>query len=226
MFSVIFLPLLIHAVRDKKNNIFSLFGKTMSLPFGVFIPGIMTGWLNGYLNPEMTYNQRGFGGWPVTVYMLIFIFAVFLHSNKNCKEIILRYYRTALLFAVICTAILVYFWIGKYLEYLSTRYTIMQGICGFASWCFIIGLHGLFLKRFSFKNKILSYANEAVLPFYIIHQTVIIVIGYFVVMLESPVILKYLLIIFISLILTILLYEFAVRRWNVMRFLFGMKNMK
>lgn len=223
MFTVIFMPLLLYAVRDNENIIGSLFGKIISMPFGIFIPGIMIGWLNGYLNPEMTYNQRGFGGWPVSVYMLMFIFAVFLHSNKNCKEIIYRNFRSALLLAAICTGILVYIWIGKYPEYLSIEYTIMQGLCGYAAWSFIIGLHGLFLKRFSFKNKILSYANEAVLPFYIIHQTVIIVIGYFIVMTEFPVIVKYLLIIFISFILTIVLYEFAVRRWSVTSFLFGMK---
>jgi glucan biosynthesis protein C len=75
-------------------------------------------------------------------------------------------------------------------------------------------------------NRFLAYANEAVLPFYILHQTVIITIGYYVVQWNIDIALKYLIIASTSFIVIMAVYELLVRRFNVLRFLFGMKIKK
>jgi len=62
-----------------------------------------------------------------------------------------------------------------------------------------------------------------VLPFYILHQTVILSVAYFVVQWAIPDLLKWLIVVPVSFAIIMLLYEFLVRRFNVMRFLFGMK---
>ena len=64
------------------------------------------------------------------------------------------------------------------------------------------------------------------LPFYILHQTVIMSVGYFVVQWAIPDLLKWLIIVPVSFAIIMALYEFLVRRYNVMRFLFGMKPLK
>jgi hypothetical protein len=69
----------------------------------------------------------------------------------------------------------------------------------------------------------LGYANEAVLPFYIFHQTVLLAVGYFVLQWGLPDVLEWAVIAVISFSIIMALYEFAVRRFNLMRFLFGMK---
>ena len=61
------------------------------------------------------------------------------------------------------------------------------------------------------------------LPFYILHQTVLLSVGYFVVPLAIPDLLKWAIILLVSFALIMVLYEFLVRRFNVLRFLFGMK---
>jgi hypothetical protein len=53
-------------------------------------------------------------------------------------------------------------------------------------------------KFLSFSNRFLSYANEAVLPFYILHHLVIICVGFYVIQWDIPVPAKYLLIIVMS----------------------------
>jgi glucans biosynthesis protein C len=84
--------------------------------------------------------------------------------------------------------------------------------------------HTRFRKSILNRNaRFLSYANEAVLPFYILHQTVIIVIGYYIVQWDTGVGLKYLAISTASFIVIMLIYEILVKRFNVLRFLFGMK---
>jgi glucan biosynthesis protein C len=74
-------------------------------------------------------------------------------------------------------------------------------------------------------DKVRRYANEAVLPFYIIHQTVIVMIGFYVVKWEAGVMAKYLMIVMATFVITLLLYE-IVRRTNLTRSLFGMKLIK
>jgi len=69
----------------------------------------------------------------------------------------------------------------------------------------------------------LKYSNEAVLPFYILHQTVLLVIGYFVVQWVIPDLAKWAIIFVSSFIAIIMIYEFVVRRFNMMRVLFGMR---
>ena len=77
--------------------------------------------------------------------------------------------------------------------------------------------------RNGFFGRVLEYANEAVLPFYVIHQTVIVIIGFHVVKWAAGVAVKYFTISLASVAMTVLLYDVFVRRINITRFLFGMK---
>jgi hypothetical protein len=80
------------------------------------------------------------------------------------------------------------------------------------------GMHGL-----NRNTPFLRYANEAVLPFYVMHQSVLLVVGYFVVRWPVSDLAKFLIIGFSSLGIILGVYEFAIRRVNVLRFLFGMR---
>jgi len=65
-----------------------------------------------------------------------------------------------------------------------------------------------------------------VLPFYILHQTVIIIVGSYVVRWELNPALKYLVIILVSFTSVMALYDLLIRRINVLRFLFGMRAIR
>ena len=65
-------------------------------------------------------------------------------------------------------------------------------------------------------------ANEAVLPVYVIHQTVIVAIAYLVVSYPIAAGLKYVILATSALVVTLILFQ-LVRRTPVTRFLFGMK---
>ena len=78
----------------------------------------------------------------------------------------------------------------------------------------------------NFSNKALSYCSEAVLPFYILHQTIILLIGSFIVQWGLGIMLKYLIISTSSLVVIMAIYELFIKRLNALRFLFGMKTGK
>jgi glucan biosynthesis protein C len=68
-----------------------------------------------------------------------------------------------------------------------------------------------------------AYLNDAVLPFYVLHETVVVVVAYFVLAWRLAPGVQYLLIGVASLLVTLLLYELGVRRSPVTRRLFGLK---
>jgi hypothetical protein len=79
------------------------------------------------------------------------------------------------------------------------------------------------MKYLSRPTPLLGYANEAVLPFYIIHQPMLLAIGFFVVEWSLPDPAKWLVIALAALSTVLVIYEFAIRRMNPVRLLFGMK---
>jgi glucan biosynthesis protein C len=68
-----------------------------------------------------------------------------------------------------------------------------------------------------------AYANDAVLPFYVLHETVIVVVAYHVLGWPVGAGVQFLLIGFASLAATLLVYDLAIRRSPAIRFLFGLK---
>jgi hypothetical protein len=65
-----------------------------------------------------------------------------------------------------------------------------------------------------------------VLPFYILHQPVILILGYFVIPLPLTILAKYLIIASTAFGITLGMYELGVRRVNPIRLLFGLKPRK
>ena len=99
----------------------------------------------------------------------------------------------------------------------------VQAFRGLLAWCWIIGLLGLGLRFLNFNKKFLVYANEAVLPFYILHHTIIYIIGFYVIQWSSRIGTKYFIIAIVSFAVIMAIYEILIRRVSVLRILFGMK---
>jgi peptidoglycan/LPS O-acetylase OafA/YrhL len=94
---------------------------------------------------------------------------------------------------------------------------------GVISWCMLIAILGYGNQYLNYSNRFLKYQSEASYPVYILHQTVVIAIGYFVIRWGMGPIPKFLIIVISSLLVTFGLYEIAVKRTNITRFLFGMR---
>jgi peptidoglycan/LPS O-acetylase OafA/YrhL len=95
-----------------------------------------------------------------------------------------------------------------------------------SSWFAVVFMLSLGAKYLKFNNKVLAYANEAVLPLYLLHHTVILCVGWFVIQWNLGILPKFLIIAVVSFPLMLLLYELLVRRFNVVRFFFGMRPKK
>jgi hypothetical protein len=109
--------------------------------------------------------------------------------------------------------------------YGAPRYAQIFAVFGISGWCWVLAIFGFGMKHLTRSTPFLQRANEAVLPFYVLHQSVLIVVGYFVVQWDIPAGLKWLTIAPLSFAIIIGLYE-IIRRVNVLRFLFGMRPLR
>ena len=90
-------------------------------------------------------------------------------------------------------------------------------------WGWALFVLALAMKHLNFSNKLLVYGNETIMPFYLLHQPVIIVVAYFVVPWEVGILVKILVIGISSLLIALGLVELLIRPFKPMRRLFGMK---
>jgi hypothetical protein len=102
------------------------------------------------------------------------------------------------------------------------RYSVTVFVRSSNSWFWLVAILGFGSRYLNFHNQVLRYAREAVLPFYILHQTVIVVIGFYIANWETSVMVKYLALSTSSFVVIMALYEWLIKRLNVLRFLFGM----
>ena len=94
----------------------------------------------------------------------------------------------------------------------------------FSAWCWLFAILGFGMRHLAFDRPILQSANEGVMPFYILHQTVLLCVGYFVMTWEVHDTLKWAIVLISSLIIIVTLCLFCIRKSQILRFLFGMKT--
>lgn len=158
----------------------------------------------------------------ITYLILGYLFASSSQFWDNCE----RYRKTTLTIAGITSALL---FIQYYLPNVLPKKEGMDAQVYFfldalQIWSIILTIIGFAKKHLNNSSTILNYLNQAVFPFFIIHQTIIVAIGYWIVQLKVSVLTKYLLLSCCSTIVIYVLYEYVIRRTKLTRFLYGMKN--
>lgn len=93
-------------------------------------------------------------------------------------------------------------------------------------WSWVAALIGMARHYLNFKTDFLNYANGIVYPFFILHQTVIIIIGYYIIDLGMNGIFEFIAIVIGTFVLSIALIDLVIKRSNILRLLFGLKLIK
>ncbi len=199
-------------------------GRFLALPGAVYLLALPVSVLLLALNPRGFWGMRNFGGWPLLVYLLFFLYGFVIMAHEGLQRRIQQQRWISLGAAVACFFALLALWAGRGDPVFgSARYTQIFGIFGISAWCWILAFLGFGFKHLTRSAPFLTYANEAVLPFYILHQTVLLSIGYLVTRWPIPDLLKFVVISGSSFIVIMAVYEFLIRRINLLRVLFGMK---
>lgn len=226
VFSILFLPLFLWLRQGSGQRLLAWFGRALSFPGGVYLLGLPVALLLATLNPNQFLGLRSFGGWAIGPYMLIFLNGFLVVSNERLYDSMRRLRWVSLGLALVLTGVLlaVYAQRGDPI-FGTTYYTRLYAAYALGSWFWITMFFGFAAQRLRFATPFLAYANEAVLPFYIMHQTVLLTIGYWLIGRNWPLpdFVTWLLITGLSLAVCLAAYELLIRRHNVLRVLFGMR---
>jgi glucan biosynthesis protein C len=234
VYSLIALPFLIY-LRSPRSVMFrEIMGRVLSSPAGLlFIPSIVilvTQLLLRPFFPNETHDLLH--DWAYfTFYFSFFLFGMICYANVNLWEAIGRN-RKQLLVATLFILIPFYGTYFHFRDILHLPWTdrtveiIFDVISLFLSWFTVItviayGQH--YLNRY---HPVLHKLGEGTYPFYILHQTVIIGIGYYICQLDWSIAAKFWSVSLLTLLSCVSFYLLIIRPFNLMRFLFGMKSKK
>jgi len=221
VFSVMMLPLF----RFLKSPGASNFNKGMSVfmekagsIYLFFIPIVVAEMLVN-LQPK-GIGIRDFGGWSPLSYLVFFVVGYMTASVNSFADSAARMklISSGLALAATITGY-VFLTCGG-----SDRSALFSIIRSFNSWCWLCAIIGFGKTFLDFSNNFLNHANEAVLPFYVLHQTIIVITAYFLINLDIEILLKYLILILTSFVVIIMIYELLIRKIGILRLLFGMKS--
>lgn len=177
-------------------------------------------------------NSKDFFNPSESLYFgFFFISGIVIARNRKLWEIILTNRRKNLLLFFISTIMfyLYYFFPGEYLKpniSIVNRWRLWYFFCTLLTWFFICTSLGYSQEYLNKKSNILKKLNEAVYPFYILHQTVIIMIGYYIIKLNISLLMKITILFTSSLVVIVIVYYLLIYNFRVIRFLFGMKREK
>ncbi len=212
-FSLVCLPLFLYFRRESGQRLLGRLTGFISYPGMIFILAI----------PVMVANYLLLDFYPNPIYFLVFfIYGYILAADPRFEDAIAKFKGLALILGV-----------AFYIAWISlVRLGVISGEWlqpiphDLIAWCCLIALLGYGKQFLGFTNRFLKYAGEASYPMYILHQTLIIFIAYFVVEWTFGPLFKYPIIVMASLAATILIYDLLVKRFNLTRFLFGMRPKK
>lgn len=223
-FSLIFIPFILFFKSSKYAAFERTVEKLASVRGGLlslYLPVLAS---QALLYPHFPKETHAFyNDWAfICLNFLYFLYGFVLLGNQKIIGIINRDRRiwlgTTLLLLVPSFLILPYF------KFSHNGWFIYKVLAFLMSWSIGLTILAYAKKYLNKDNAWRKKLNVAIYPFYLLHQPVIIVVGYFVIQLQFPVLLKAMLIILLSLMVIWTVYRFLIVPFNAMRLMFGMKR--
>ena len=175
----------------------------------------------------------GYQGWAdFFIWLAVYAYGFILLADTRFTAAIQKQGKLAFFVGVICLLTMLIANVAGVLntwENISNYtvgYVFYQLLRSMTTWSWMIFVLYFGMNLFNFRNKIIDYLNEAVLPFYILHHPVVVFIAFYSIPWDIHMGIKFLFVSTAALIATLVLYNLLIRRWNITRWLFGMKPLK
>jgi glucan biosynthesis protein C len=224
VFTLLTFPLFIffkrERIREKISGAAGFFAKPGAI-FLVVVPLFLVEWLVT-LQPD-GIGMHSFGGWSPVSYLVFLITGYMLAFDPGYTSALERQRYITLILGILATGLMFFFrpdisGLGRF-----GAYTLSMLVRSLNSWFWLMTFLGFGARYLNFNNGFLKYARVAVLPFYILHQTVIVTIGFYIAKWEMNVLVKYFILAGLAFVSVMAIYDLLVKRIGVLRFLFGMK---
>lgn len=227
-YSLLSVPLIIYLKSDKSKKFISRIENYLSMKFGIlsfiFVILFTQGILGEYF-PEETHGL--IDDWAYfSLCFLYFLAGIIIASSDRIWDIFVERRKFHLLTTLISLALMEFLYnydwhlIPVPEIFVEKIWDINELFIGLSTAAVCLGYGRKYLNK---NTKWLKPFNEAVYPFYILHQTVIIALAFPMTNWEMNLYLKFILLTIVSFIATVSIYLLFIKPFNPMRFLFGMK---
>ena len=244
VFTLLLFPVFLYLKQPSGQQFIRRVASLITTPWGLIMAALPIAVIEAALGTDMA------GGWNQNAYIVFLFYGFLLAADARFRQAIRTYWKIGFVLAIVGSlggiggfsliAESIHVDPLKGYELASVMLRFFKGLVG---WCWMIAILGFIeharqkresASQFSksnintsnrtFLDGVERYANEAVLPFYILHQTVIVIVAFYVVQWDFSALLKFFVIAMSALIITLLLYEVVIKRTKATRFLFGMKS--
>jgi hypothetical protein len=228
VFSLLCLPLFLWLRNGSGQHLLSWLGDRFSAPGALYLPVLPIIVLSATLDPENggILTSEDFGGWNLPSHLLFFVSGFVLASSPPMQASIRHIRWISLIMGLVIFFVgagLLLALTGGEVAFGSLYYLVWTVISSLTCWACTLAIFGFGMQRLNVRAPVLDYANEAVLPFYILHQTILFVVAFYVLPWAIPDLAKWAIILVSTFVIIMALYELLIRRINLLRVLFGMK---
>ena len=155
------------------------------------------------------------------MYSTFFLLGYLISDKAGVWRIIINLRWVSLLGALLCFCTLIAFWL-KFNQYEWQDH--LEGVVAtFNQWLWLLAVLAWSAKLLNHPRSWLSYANNCVYPWYILHQTLTITAAYFLAKLSLGGPIEFVIVLLVTLVGCWAITEYVIRRQKWLKFLFGMK---
>ena len=180
-----------------------------------------------WLKPIYPSTHALVGDWADhQLYIMIFLFGFLLAKDVSFWRVVDRVFKPALIGVLLIgfTACLVWQFDIKNSPFYVIEFFSERARKTLYAWLSILVLLGGAQKWLNRPSRILTYMTEAIFPWYILHQTIIIMAGYWLTRQGLSVSIEFLLVCLATFAGCAIGHEFFIKRWTWIRPLFGLKR--
>jgi glucan biosynthesis protein C len=227
LLTLVLLPLFVALKRPAGRRILELLAGLSARPGMIFLWVLPLALLGFLVDPMgLLWGRLSEDLVRLIIFAPFPVYGFLVYSSSRIQQAIIRQRRVSLASALVLTVAAPV--IGGVVEQgLSLPlYALVTVLVSMLVWSSILAVLGYGMRYLTGNHRVLAYANEAVLPFYILHQPVILIVGFFIIPLPLPILAKYLIIALPAFCITVGLYEYGIRRVNPVRRIFGLKPRK
>ena len=224
LFSLILIPAFLYLLKNPQTWIIRKIKTLTTHRLGLLVLAIPLIFWYVLLKPRFPSTHALVGDWfNIINYCTLFFYGFLLMTIKECLwENVTKNRRLYLTAGMVTFVLLLLSEI--FAGHLSGKGEISESLQALNAWAWILTLVGYAATYLNKPSKTLKYANEAVYPFYILHQTVIIALGYYLKNVEVFLFVKFSIMVIGTFGISWLIYELGIRRFAWIRPLFGMKK--
>ena len=227
LYELLALPLLVFLRRERAGRFIARLAALCEWRGGLFLLVLPLALIQVTLRPLFP----GYQGWADFLsWLLYFVYGALIVADLRFQKAIRAHWLLTLGVASACLLAILAMMFGPgaltswdNVPSYSLRYELGQLLFILTSWSGVLLVLSFGMHVLNRTNRLIRYANEAILPFYVLHVLLIAAITFLFLPWKVAMAVHFVVVTTLALVTTLVVYESLVKRVNVVRRMFGMR---